>query len=325
MESSTVTGLVALLGFATYRITRGVWIRKKIPGWISRGAIIVDVRTAAEFQNASNPKSKNIPLDRLEAAASGLDPRQPVIVCCASGMRSAAAKAILKAKGFAEVLNAGAWTQTLLLLLTLVATPALAEPEWEKLSEEDGITSYRKIIPGSPIVAIKGETVLDEGMAKVVGVLENVEREVEWMADLAESYNIEKITESDRWEYNRTKTPWPLKDRDFVIHTLTTLERKPEPVLTIRMFSGKNPKKPEVSGAVRGELIDSRFVLSSIGPRQTRFICEIQADPKGIIPKWVVNLFQKSWPQTTIQGLRKQLQKSDIRENETLKKILNPT
>jgi rhodanese-related sulfurtransferase len=36
-----------------------------------------------------------------------------VVVCCASGTRSAAAAAILKARGFKEVVNAGPWTNTL--------------------------------------------------------------------------------------------------------------------------------------------------------------------------------------------------------------------
>jgi hypothetical protein len=212
----------------------------------------------------------------------------------------------------------------ILFFISLISSPSVqGSVDWEKISDEDGILTSKKTIPDSSIVAFRGETTLDEGIAKVVGVLENVEREVEWMADLADSYNIEKTTETDRWEYNRTKTPWPLQDRDFVIHTLTTLERKPVPVLTIRMVSGINPKKPEVAGVVRGELIDSRFVLSALGHKKTRFICEIQADPKGVIPKWVVNLFQKSWPVDTIRGLRKQLLKTDIRENETLVKILN--
>ena len=88
------------------------------------------------------------------------------------------------------------------------------------------------------------------------------------------------------------------------------------------MSSAENPKKPVRSGVVRGELIDSSFTLQQLGPKKTRFICEIHADPKGAIPKWVVNLFQKSWPYDTITGLRQQLKKADIKENETVLKLL---
>ena len=74
------------------------------------GAIIIDVRTKNEFQGGHIKKSTNIPLDTLVSNLSKLkDTNQPIITCCASGMRSASAKRILKGKGFKEVYNGGAW------------------------------------------------------------------------------------------------------------------------------------------------------------------------------------------------------------------------
>ncbi|MDO6438952.1 rhodanese-like domain-containing protein [Cyclobacterium sp. 1_MG-2023] len=74
------------------------------------GAVIVDVRTKKEFQGGHIKKSTNMPLDTLNNNLGRLnDKDQPIITCCASGMRSASAKRILKAKGFKEVYNGGAW------------------------------------------------------------------------------------------------------------------------------------------------------------------------------------------------------------------------
>ena len=142
------------------------------------------------------------------------------------------------------------------------------------------------------------------------------------MADLVESSEIEKASETDRWEYNRTSTPWPLRDRDFVMRTVVSFEKTPVPTLTIQMNSGLNPKKPVIDGVVRGEIVDSKFVLKAIEPGKTWFSCEVLADPKGDIPKWVVNLFQKGWPRDTIEGLRAQVQKPVVVENETLKRLV---
>ena len=194
--------------------------------------------------------------------------------------------------------------------------------EWEKIGDSDGVVTLRKEVPDSPVVAFRGEALIEDSMARIAGVLEAVEREKEWMADVVETYNIEKLSESDRWEYNRTKTPWPLQDRDFVIHSTVSFKAEPEPTLTIKMNSAENEKKPPLSGVVRGALIDSTFVLKFLEEKKTFFTCEIHADPKGAIPKWVVNLFQKSWPLDTISGLRRQLQKKDIGENETVKSLI---
>jgi len=77
---------------------------------ISRGGIIIDVRSAAEFAGGNVPGSKNIPLNTIGAKTSNIKKlNKPIIVCCASGMRSSQAASILKAKGV-EVINGGSWS-----------------------------------------------------------------------------------------------------------------------------------------------------------------------------------------------------------------------
>ncbi len=73
-----------------------------------RNAQRVDVRTPAEFAGAHAPGSVNIPLDQLARRAQELDKARPVLLCCASGSRSALATSLLKAQGF-EAVNAGPW------------------------------------------------------------------------------------------------------------------------------------------------------------------------------------------------------------------------
>ena len=75
---------------------------------VSKGAIIIDVRTPAEFSYGHIKKSKNIPLDSLHSKTSKLKKDTPIILCCASGMRSGTARRSLKAKGF-DAYNGGGW------------------------------------------------------------------------------------------------------------------------------------------------------------------------------------------------------------------------
>lgn len=77
---------------------------------IRDGASIIDVRTPSEFNSGHIKKSVNIPLQDLNTHISKIKKNAPVITCCASGMRSASAKRILKSKGFAEVYNGGGWS-----------------------------------------------------------------------------------------------------------------------------------------------------------------------------------------------------------------------
>ena len=74
------------------------------------GAIILDVRTSGEFSTGHIKGSVNIPVDKLSHNLSKLKVKnKPIITCCASGMRSASAKGILKSNGFDNVYNGGSW------------------------------------------------------------------------------------------------------------------------------------------------------------------------------------------------------------------------
>ena len=76
---------------------------------MQNGAQIIDVRTKAEYQQGHVKGSINIPLNILSNHYSKLKKDKPIITCCASGMRSAQGKYILKSNGFTEVHNGGGW------------------------------------------------------------------------------------------------------------------------------------------------------------------------------------------------------------------------
>ena len=77
---------------------------------IKEGGIILDVRSKGEYAGGHVPGSLNIPLDQLRDNLKKLkNKQQPIITCCASGMRSASAKGILQQSGFTNVYNGGSW------------------------------------------------------------------------------------------------------------------------------------------------------------------------------------------------------------------------
>ncbi|MFK7987380.1 MAG: rhodanese-like domain-containing protein [Sandaracinaceae bacterium] len=67
---------------------------------VQDGALLIDVRTAHEVANGCLPRAKNIPVQSLAARIGELDASRPVVVYCASGIRSARAVGVLKKAGF---------------------------------------------------------------------------------------------------------------------------------------------------------------------------------------------------------------------------------
>lgn len=76
---------------------------------IAEGALIIDVRTPAEFRSGHVAGSRNVPLSELGPRIKELKKKQvPVITCCASGRRSGMAARQLKQEGI-EAYNGGPW------------------------------------------------------------------------------------------------------------------------------------------------------------------------------------------------------------------------
>ena len=78
---------------------------------VKNGAIILDVRSKGEYAVGHIKGSLNISVDTLKNNLTKLkDKNKTIITCCASGMRSASAKSILKANGYSQVYNGGGWS-----------------------------------------------------------------------------------------------------------------------------------------------------------------------------------------------------------------------
>lgn len=80
---------------------------------LAEGAVVVDVRTPEEFAGGHLPQAINIPLDQIEAR---LPERiagkfSPILLHCASGMRSGTACDKLKAMGYTNAHNLGSYAR----------------------------------------------------------------------------------------------------------------------------------------------------------------------------------------------------------------------
>lgn len=74
---------------------------------MNQGAVLVDVRSQAEFDSGHILDARHVPQDEVAQAAETLKrfKEKVVVVCCESGMRSGAAARVLQAQGFTKVVN----------------------------------------------------------------------------------------------------------------------------------------------------------------------------------------------------------------------------
>jgi rhodanese-related sulfurtransferase len=74
---------------------------------VQAGAVLLDVRSAAEFSDAHLPGAVNIPVGELAARVGELKGARAVVVYCHSGARAARAASVLEEAGLTAIANLG--------------------------------------------------------------------------------------------------------------------------------------------------------------------------------------------------------------------------
>ena len=64
-----------------------------------RGAVLLDVRTDAEFRSGHAPAAHHLPVEQLAARLAEVPAGRPVLAICRSGRRSATATRLLRRHG----------------------------------------------------------------------------------------------------------------------------------------------------------------------------------------------------------------------------------
>jgi len=81
--------------------------------YLRNGALVIDVRTPAEFNAGHLPNARNIPLDLIESGSPLplKDKNQVLLLHCQGGMRSAKATKLLSGLGYANVFDLGSYSR----------------------------------------------------------------------------------------------------------------------------------------------------------------------------------------------------------------------
>jgi hypothetical protein len=204
------------------------------------------------------------------------------------------------------------------------AVPSLRASDWTLMSQDRGIAIYRREVPGSAIVAFKGTGTIDAPLWKIAAILLDTRRAPEWADSLKESRVLRRLGLASYIEYNHIGLPLIMKDRDFVSQVRIDVNAAAKTFTLV--YAPTDDRDVPITHNVRGEIVAGTFKATSLEKdRRTELTAELQCDPKGAIPAWLANLFQKNWPQNTFQALRKQAGKPDIVMPAEFTDVLAPT
>ena len=102
--------LVLAIGYMAMKRS-GQISSKEATDFLKSGAIVIDVRSANEFDSGHIIRAQNIPLDRIEMMALSVvrDRNKVLLLHCSTGVRSNMAKKKLIDMGFKNAYNLGSY------------------------------------------------------------------------------------------------------------------------------------------------------------------------------------------------------------------------
>ncbi len=193
--------------------------------------------------------------------------------------------------------------------------------EWSTVDvTTDGIQIFQKEM-GDRLIAFRGVGIVEAPLPLVATIIFDTDRRREWIEGLVDTRIIRWEDQDNVVEYDHIRMPIFFRDRDFVSKINMSFNQSRRE-MTFHYQPSDDPSAPRTS-YIRGELIDATFVLSfTENDTKTKVDAEFLCDPKGWIPKWLVNYFLKDWPKTTFRNLRNEVLKSDLSVDPRFSKLL---
>lgn len=208
-----------------------------------------------------------------------------------------------------------------IVLFTLLTHPAHAA-EWKAVdTTADGIQIFQKETKNSGLIAFRGIGVVDAPVPLVATVIFDTDRRREWVEGLVDSRVLRWGGKDDFIEYDHIEMPFFMNERDFVSKITMSYDMSRKQMV-FHYQASDDPSAPRTD-YIRGEVVDMTFILSSMdNDTRTTIDAAFLGDPKGWIPKWLVNYFLMDWPKRTFRNLRKEVRKQGVSVDTRFSRLL---
>lgn len=205
--------------------------------------------------------------------------------------------------------------------VVLASTRNAWASEWEVVSRSKGVVVSLRREADREFPTFRGVGNIAAPIWDVFAVVADVSSHTEWMHQCIGAKVISVESNRIRYVYNRTDAPWPVADRDVVVRSEVTF---PNGGSDIRLeFKGVSGKYIPILGVVRMPFMLGSYHLKSKGESETQVEYQVNADPGGTIPDWLVERVTRDLPMHTVANLRAQaVRKAGSHDLEKLKREL---
>jgi len=188
--------------------------------------------------------------------------------------------------------------------MIIILSPAAAQAEWELVKDEDGIQVYTQEKEGSEYREFKATTRINASLENVVLALGDGKSCAQWMPMCKDVKQLKQVSLYEYYTYSVVDFPWPLDDRDVVVHSVYSQDPKTKTV-TIKMESVSDYYAEQ--GLIRLET-NGYYFITPLEDGTVEFTWQNHSNPGGGISAWMVNSNLADTPYNDLKGLKEMLQ-----------------
>ncbi len=197
-----------------------------------------------------------------------------------------------------------------MMCLTLVWTnPSCA---WEIAKDKNGIAVYTRHLEGSRFKEYKAVNFMRSSLSSLVALVDDAESYPDWIHTCSEGKLLKRISERETYKYTINEAPWPVSDRDAVVHHIID-QNHDSGVITIHI-TGKPFYIAKKEGLLRVERIKGFWQFIPMESGQTKVIYQVHTEPGGSIPAWLLNSIVVSQPYQTILNMKQVIVRTKYQE-----------
>lgn len=184
---------------------------------------------------------------------------------------------------------------------------SIGQYNWKLNKDQDGIKVYSSELKGIKFKAVKVECTLAGNFEKLFSIIADVSHNSEWVYNSRTNMVLKKYSPLDFIYYTETHIPWPLSNRDAIIHMRIYTDSLPK-YLTIT-GTGEPTFIPERPGKVRVPHYLAYWRVTMPTSKTIRIVYTVEVDPGGSVSSWISNMFVEKGPFETFKKLAEKLAK----------------
>jgi hypothetical protein len=194
----------------------------------------------------------------------------------------------------------------LIIIFIFISSAFLAftpiENQWKLVTEEEGFKVYTRESTVSSIHEIKILYTANSTLDKVSTALDDVPNYKNWVYKCSLSKRVALKNEDDFDYYILTDFPFPLSDRDLVIHTQQTMWPDGKGYSSVSKLLPSEYNKSE--DRVRMAYFESKWEVKKINSTTISIDYRVVANPAGDLPAWLVNMAITKGPVETMRKFK---------------------